>query len=116
MSRSFPSLDPGSAPQYWWHRWQLSTQKFAVLLTVTAFVTGFMYVLLTNQTASEGFAIKSLQNKVDALAASNEKLELKAADLRSLSVISAASNALALQPTDKFEYLPPATGAVALAP
>lgn len=116
MSRSVQSLDPAQFPQYWWHRWQLSTQKFAMILTATAFATGFLYVMLTNQTAAEGFAIKGLQNKLDALAASNQKLELRAADLRSLSVIDQASSNLALTPTDHYEYLTPPPGAVALAP
>lgn len=115
-SRRVPELDPAQYPRYWWHRWHLSTQKFAVILTVTAFLTGFIYVLLTNQTAAEGFAIKGLQQKIAVLSAANEKLELKAADLRSLSVIDRASVNLALTPTQQYEYLPPPPGAVALAP
>lgn len=116
MPRSFPTLDPSHAPRHWWHRWQLSTQKFAVVLTVTAFLTGFVYVLLTNQTAAEGFAIKSLQRRLDVLTADNEKLELKAADLRALSAIDQVSTSLALEPTDRFEYLAAPPGTVAFGP
>lgn len=116
MPRRLSMLDTEHNPHHWWHRWHLSTQKFAVMLTIGAFVTGFTYVMLTNNTASEGFAIKKLQQQLDVLAVSNEKLELKAADLRSLAVIQAASTSLALEPTDSFEYLPTPPGAVAFGP
>ena len=116
MPRRFSMLEPENNPRHWWHRWQLSTQKFAVILTIGAFITGFTYVLLTNKTSSEGFAIKKLQQQLDVLVASNEKLELQAADLRSLAVIQAASTSLSLEPTDKFEYLATPPGAVALGP
>lgn len=109
-------LDPGRAPRYWWHRLRLSTQKFAVILAMGAFLSGFSYVLLTNRTAAEGFAIKKLQQQLDELTISNEKLELTAADFRSLAVIRQAGATLALEPADQFEYLPPPPGAVALSP
>lgn len=101
---------------HWWHRWRLSTQKFAVILSITAFGLGFGYVLLTNNTAAEGFAIKRLEQSVAQLREQNEKLELKAADLRSLSAVRLSSAVLQLEPAEQFEYLAPTTSAVAVRP
>lgn len=99
---------------HWWHRWHLSSQKFAILLTATAFVTGFIYVAMTNSTAANGFAMEKLEKQLTALQASNEKLQLQTADLRSLSVADRAGEALGLQPTDKFDVLPTTGGTVAV--
>ena len=114
MSRHVQLSDPLQSPSHWWHRWHLSTQKFAVLLCTAAVATGFSYVLLTNHTAAAGFAIKQLQNQITSLRDQNEKLELQAADLRSLSVVQNSSSELGLVPVDKFEYLGSASGTVAV--
>lgn len=99
----------------WWHRLKISTQKFAVLLSITAVVSGFGYVLLTNQTASQGFAIDDLERQLATLQAGNEKLDLQAADLRAMGAVRLTSQTLDLEPTVGFEYLP-ATGPVAANP
>lgn len=99
---------------HWWHRLKLSTQKFAAILTITAVVSGFAYVFMTNSTANNGFAIKNMQRQVDELMAANEKMELRAADLRSLAAIERNSVAFNLETTEKYEYLPTSGGAVAL--
>lgn len=110
-SRTSDLLQPAAQP---WHRWKLSTQKLAVLVSAAAVITGFSYVLITNNTAKQGFDIRSLQNKIDSLAENNQKLELKAADLRSLSSVQATSTQLGLVQADNFQYLAPTTGAVAI--
>jgi cell division protein FtsB len=97
---------------HWWHRWKISTQKFAVVLTLAAFLSGLSYVLLTNRTAAEGFAIEKLQTDLAQLQKANEQLELRAADLRALAAVDQSSQQLGLEPVDKFEYLP-AAGPVA---
>lgn len=99
---------------HWWHKMKISTQKFAVVLTIGAVVTGFGYVFLTNQTAAQGFAIRGLQQQIAKIAADNQRLELKAADLRSLSAVQTTSTQLGLVPADGFQYLPPTSGAVAV--
>lgn len=108
--------DPLQASHHWWHRWHVSTQKFAAALVVMTLVLGFSYVWLTNSTAAQGFAIDDLQEKIATLQADNEKLELQAADLRSLSGVEVSTQALNLQPADSFEYLPASGGPVALQP
>lgn len=99
---------------HWWHRFRMSSQKFAVMLTISAFVTGFGYVALTNVTSANGFALDRLERQVQELRASNEKLELQAADLRSLTAADRAGRALGLMATEKFDVLPATSGAVAV--
>jgi len=108
------SSNPLDQQHHWWHRLHLSSQKFAVVLTLAAFVTGFGYVLLTNTTAAEGLAIQKLQDDIVAMQAENEKLQLKAADLQSLSVADEASASLDLQPVQAFQVLAPTDGPVAI--
>lgn len=114
MSRYTRTTDPLRPGHHWWHRLKISTQKFAVLLSLGAIVSGFGYVLLTNRTAAQGFAIKTLQRDIAELQANNQKLELTAADLRSLTAVEATSTQLGLVPADSFQYLPASTGAVAV--
>lgn len=115
MTRRLNHVNPLEQSNHWWHRLKISTQKFAVLVSITAALSGFGYVMLTNQTASQGFAIDDMQNRLSALQADNEKLELKAADLRALTSVRLTSQTLQLEPTNGFEYLP-ASGAVAATP
>lgn len=114
MSRQLRQHDLLRNEHHWWHRMKLSTQKFAVLLSALAVVAGFGYVGLTNHTAQVGFEIKGLQKQVSKLEASNQQLELRAADLRSLANVETTSTQLGLVPTDSFQYLAPAGGAVAV--
>jgi cell division protein FtsL len=92
---------------------QASSQRLAILLTITAFISGFGYVMLTNTTASEGLAIRKLQVQITDLKSDNEKLQLTAADMRSLSIADAASEQLELQPVDTFQVVPADGGSVA---
>lgn len=114
MTRRRLQNNPLEQSSHWWHNLKLSTQKFAVLLAMTASVSGFGYVLLTNQTAAQGFAIDDLERQLVEVRSANEKLELAAADLRALGGVELTSQTLALEPADDgFEYLP-ATGPVAV--
>ncbi len=113
MSRLRRTADPLRTDHHWWHRLKLSTQKFAVLLSVLAVASGFTYVFVTNTTAQEGFAIRSLQQKISDLQDANQKLELQAADLRSLTAVEQTSTQLGLVPAANFQYLAPTSGAVA---
>lgn len=114
MPRHQRSSDPLNPRSHWWHRFKLSTQKFAVLLSIGAGLAGFGYVFMTNHTATEGFAIKSLEKQIAQIQKDNQKLELQAADLRSLSAVDQTGVALGLVPTDTFDYLAPTAGAVAV--
>ncbi len=116
MSRTRRMQDPLRSTAHWWHRFKVSTQKFAIFLTLMAVGLGFTYVWLTNRTATHGFAIEKLQSQIAELRTSNEKLELQAADLRALSTVALSSETEGLQPTDTFEVLSTGTGAVALQP
>lgn len=114
MTRRHRSNDFLQPEFHWWHKLKLSTQKFAVILTLGAVGTGFGYVFLTNHTAAQGFAIKNLQQHIAKLQADNQRLEIKTADLRSLASVEATSVQLGLVPADSFQYLPPTSGAVAV--
>ncbi len=92
---------------------KISTQKFAAILTLAAFASGFGYVMLTNATAAEGFAIKGLQKQLDQLQTSNQQLDVKAADLRALSAVDRSTASLGLQPVDHVDYITTTTGPVA---
>lgn len=116
MRRISRSSNLTNAETHPWHRLRLSTQKFASLLVVVAFSLGFTYVWLTNQTAAQGFAIDELQQEMATLRVENEKLELQAADLRSLSAVQLVTDALALEPAKDFDVLRPAGGPVAIQP
>jgi hypothetical protein len=112
MTRRINQANPLAPSNRLWHRLKISTQKLGVIVSISAALSGFGYVLLTNQTASQGFTIDDLETHLSQLQASNEKLELEAADLRSLSSVRLTSETLQLEQTEGFEYLP-ATGAVA---
>lgn len=114
MARQLHTNDPFRPDRHWWHRLKLSTQKFAVVMSIGAIATGFGYVFLTNHTAQQGFAIKGLQREIAKIEANNQKMEIQAADLRSLSAVQASSTQLGLVPADSFQYLAPTSGAVAV--
>lgn len=113
MTRRNMQNNPLSPTTHWWHRLKISTQKLAVVLSITAAMSGFGYVMLTNQTAAQGFAIDDLERTLAEVRAANEKLELAAADLRALGGVQLTSETLALEAVNSFEYLP-ATGPVAV--
>lgn len=114
MRRPARTEDPLRNQGHWWHRFKLSTQKFAIVLTVGAFAAGFGYVMMTNSTAAEGFAIKDLQKQLDQLEVQNQKLDLQAADLRALSAVDRSTAHLDLQPADHVDYLTSTDGSVAI--
>lgn len=101
-------------PTHWWHHWHISTQKLAVVLCALAAVTGFGYVMLTNSTAAQGFAIKGLEKQIAELKGQNEKLELQADSVRTLATVQAGSVQFNLQPTDRFDVLASGTDRVAV--
>lgn len=110
------SNNPLSPDNHWWHRFKLSSQKFAILLTISAFTTGFVYVALTNSSSAHGFAIEKLERQLTDLRGSNEKLQVQAAELRSLASADLAGRTLGLAPTSSFEVIPASGGAVASLP
>ncbi len=112
MTRRQTQNNPLNQAPRWWHRLKVSTQKLAVLVSLSATLSGFGYVLLTNQTAAQGFAIDDLEHELATVRASNEKLELEAADLRALGAVRLTSQTLNLETANGFEYLP-AAGPVA---
>jgi len=106
--------NPLTQDNHWWHRLKLSSQKFAVLVTISAFVTGFAYVAVTNASTVHGFAIEKLQRQLDDLKSGNEKLQIEAAELRSLSAADSAGHSLGLKPAQNFDVIPSTGGAVAV--
>ncbi len=74
---------------------------------------GITYLTLINRTATTGFEIKALEQRVSELRDTNRKLELQATQLRSLSTVESATESLGLTQVAQIEYLPTGTTAVA---
>lgn len=113
MTRTIRRTDTLQPAGHWWHRFKLSTQKFAVAMSLLAFGLGFTYVWMTNQTAAVGFAIEELQFQLEQLRDNNEQLELQTADIRALGSVATTTQQLELEPTTEFSVLEP-TGSVAV--
>lgn len=77
-------------------------------------VLGVSYVIVVNTVATGGFALDDLRDRVSVLELQNRELELKAADLTSLSSIQKSVNDLRLVQNDTIEYLDTSAGAVAV--
>ncbi len=83
-----------------------------ILLAVIVFAT-LSYLFYINQTATGGFDIKGLEQQITSLEKENKQLELRAAELQSLTTIEQASQNLELVSTSYVEYLPAVGTAVA---
>jgi cell division protein FtsL len=74
---------------------------------------GILYLTLINRTATTGFEIKSLEQRVGELRDTNKRLELQATQLRSLSVVESTTESLGLTEVANIRYLPVTGSAVA---
>jgi len=87
----------------------LSVLLFGLILFV-----GFSYLYYINQTATGGFDIKGIENNIEALSKENKQLDLRIAELQSLSNIEAASAELDMVATTRIEYVSAVGPAVAV--
>ena len=76
---------------------------FAVALIV--FVAGGCYLYSVNQSAVQGYHMRSLEQSISKLKQENAELKISEADLRSLYRIEASEEALSMQKTDDTVYL-----------
>lgn len=64
-----------------------------------------VYIGLTNDVATQGYRLKSLQQEAGKLEEINTTLEIKVAAEQSLQRLESESASLALTPVEKIEYL-----------
>lgn len=76
---------------------------------------GFLYVLQVNTATSKGYALRTVQTRVDGLTTENLTLQDKIATLASLQSVSARATELGFQPVDRLEFLDVAKPSVAMA-
>lgn len=81
-----------------------------ILLGVIVFAS-LSYLFYINQTATGGFDMKGMEGRITELQKENKKLELRVAELQSLSAIETASADMHMVAASNVEYLP-AVGAV----
>lgn len=84
-----------------------------MLMFLIAF-SGILYLYLINQTATGGFDIKGIETRIEELAKDNKRLELKTAELQSLTNIEKASAKLEMVATTTIDYLPAVGSTVAV--
>ena len=83
-----------------------------LLLLITFVAISYLYYM--NQTATGGFDIKGMENRIEQLNKDNKQLEVKAAAIQSLSVIEQSSAQAGMVATTKIEYLPAVGSSVAV--
>jgi cell division protein FtsL len=83
-----------------------------LLLLITFVAISYLYYI--NQTATGGFDIKGMENRIEQLNKDNKQLEVKAAAIQSLSVIEQSSAQAGMVATTKIEYLPAVGSSVAV--
>lgn len=82
-----------------------------IILIFLIVFTSLTYLFYVNRQATSGFEIKGLERKIAELEQQNKKLELKKAELQSLSEIEKSVSDLGMVSVNKIEYLP-AVGSV----
>jgi cell division protein FtsL len=68
-------------------------------------LSSLAYVIQVNSIAVKGFKIEELRKRVNQLQMENEKLEIKVAEMQSMSKIEEVANQLGLVKSEKVEYL-----------
>jgi hypothetical protein len=84
---------------------------FIVILAI--FVLGVWYLFVEGQLATAGYDIRELEARVDVLAEENRKLELEAAQARSIQTIEASSQKLNMVKSDQVVFVKRTTPFVA---
>lgn len=73
-----------------------------------------VYIGLTNDIATQGYRLKTLQQEIKRLEEINAELSIQVAAAESLQRLESASNSLALTPLEHVEYLTTPVTAVAV--
>ncbi|MFC1662844.1 hypothetical protein ACFL04_01595 [Patescibacteria group bacterium] len=90
--------------------------KLRYIVFILVIVMGLAYIVIINNVATGGFALDDLRTEVDELRLQNGQLELRVANLQSLSQVESKISDLQLVQTDTIEYLDVSGGAVAVQP
>jgi hypothetical protein len=90
--------------------WKLAN-KAITILAVFSFV---YFVICVNNIATKGFMIKDLKIRVQQISKENQKIELQASELKTLTSINARANSLKMVKVDKIDYLTVMDDTVAL--
>lgn len=92
----------------------LGQNSITILLFALILFVGLSYLFFINQTATGGFDIKGMENQITEITKDNKQLEIKTAEMQSLSLIEEAGQNLEMVATTSIEYLPAVGSAVAV--
>ncbi len=92
----------------------LGNNGLKILLLVVIVFVGLSYLYYMNQTATGGFDIKGMENKIEDIKKNNKQLEVATAEMQSLSNIEKASQEMQMVATTSIEYLPAIGSVVAV--
>ncbi len=86
---------------------ELSGSVHLLLLSVltTMFVSGGYYLYSVNQSAVQGYHMRTLEREIDVLKQANAELRITEADLRSLKRIEDSQEELQMQKLENIKYL-----------
>ncbi len=93
---------------------RVSNQSISWMLMCLIVFSGIMYLYFINQTATGGFDIKGIENRIEDLSKDNRRLELQTAELQSLTNIEKASAEFEMVATTSIDYLPAVGSTVAI--
>lgn len=88
--------------------------RLNIVLMLLIMIVAISYLYYMNQTATGGFDIKGMENRIEQLNKENKQLEVKAAAIQSLSAIEQSSTQSGMVATTKIEYLPAVGSSVAV--
>ncbi len=92
----------------------LNDTTLKILLFALIVFVGLSYLYFINQSATGGFDIKGFENSIEQLTKDNKQLEVKTAEMQSLSRIEAATKDLNMESISYIEYLPAVGSSVAV--
>jgi len=88
--------------------------SLCLITIVLLCLLSLFYLAQSNQTATKGYEIRELEDRLTALREENHKLELKAAELQSVRNVEEGVKHLNMVPIEKVIYITPAGTTVAL--
>lgn len=82
-----------------------SVHLFVLTVLTTLFVSGGCYLYSVNQSAVQGYHMRTLEKEIDTLKQKNAELRITEADLRSLERIESSESELQMQKLEDVKYL-----------
>jgi len=82
-----------------------SVHLFVLTVLTVLFISGGCYLYSVNQSAVQGYHMRTLEKEIDTLKQKNAELRITEADLRSLSRIEASQEELRMQKLEDVTYL-----------